>query len=519
MAGGRTESRGLSAMALNRYTLGAERSRGATALVYEARTEDGEHVVVKLLSRAFLDDPATRARVASDLETATRVAHPNVERVHGAGSEDGFVWVDAELIEGTTLRALVDERGAMPPARACELVLDVLAALRAAHAHGLLHRNLSPATVVIAHDGTPKVVDFGLVADRAAGSPWRAIDGAAAYASPERARGEQLDARADVYSVGVLLHELITGGAAARNNGATVPAYVDELVQWTTSVERDARPRSADEFATVLQLAASREFGADWRARPAPAPSIAEPVAAAQTEEDAAPSAVDSRAQRLRERRRRHTRVRVAVVAGIAVAALAVSAAAFALRQGSTQSPSLRAPDATTLPSGSFALGHADVAGTASPSDDQPAPGSSAATTVPTAAAAAPFNGDACSLVTAAEAGNVFGERVVVTPTPDAPNDCSYLGDPGIVGELTVDRGMTDLPAADADFERLVNGMAGRQQPVNGLGERAVLVGEPGAAVLLVLQHGWIVQIVAMTDTDVSAREQQLARLAVARLR
>jgi hypothetical protein len=210
--------------------------------------------------------------------------------------------------------------------------------------------------------------------------------------------------------------------------------------------------------------------------------------------------------------------VRVAVVAGIAVAALAVSAAAFALRQGSTQSPSLRAPDATTQPSGSFALGHADAAGTASSTRD-PTTSASAASTVPsTAAAGASFNGDACPLVTAAEAGDVFDERVVVTPTPDAPNDCSYLGDSGIVGELTVDQGLTDLRAGAADFERLVNGIAGKQQPVKGLGERAVLVGDPGSEVLFVLQHGWIVQVVAMTETDVTAREQQLARLAIARI-
>src|SRR3954449_1960957 len=109
---GRTESRGRSAMALERYTLGAERSRSATALVYDARTDTGERLAVKYLSRALLEDAGTRARIASDLEIATTIAHPNVERVHGAGNHDGFTWVVAELVEGASLRRVVESRGA-----------------------------------------------------------------------------------------------------------------------------------------------------------------------------------------------------------------------------------------------------------------------------------------------------------------------------------------------------------------------------------------------------------------------
>jgi hypothetical protein len=329
-----------------------------------------------------------------------------------------------------------------------------------------------------------------------------------------------------------LLHELLTGGAAQRSAGATLPPYIDEVVQWTTSVDRDTRPRSADEFAAVLQLAANRDLGSDWRTRaslaefvasvpvPVPVPPVAPALAAAPQPIMAPPPPDATRADRLQERRRRrHTRARVAVVAGVVGAALAVSAAAFALRQGST--PSKDATPRTTTVPGSFALGHADASGALATSVPAARASTTVRTTAPTATAAdlaTAFDGIACALVDAADASRVLGEAVRVTPTPDAPNDCNYLASSGIIGEITVAQGLTGAPATAADFDRLVHGMSGTKQAIKGLGENAVFVGRANDAVLFVLQRGWVVQVVAMTRSDVPDRERQLARLALARI-
>jgi hypothetical protein len=231
---------------------------------------------------------------------------------------------------------------------------------------------------------------------------------------------------------------------------------------------------------------------------PAPVPVVRAP----------APPVPETRASRLHERRRRHTRARVAVAAGVACAVLAVSAGAFALRQGATANrPTLVA----TTAGGNFDIGHADASAATTSTTVRTA-------TATVAASIATFDGNACALVRATDVSSVLGQTVRASPTPDAFNDCNYLSRAGIIGEITVLQGMDGTTVTAADFDRLVEGAAGDQQVVSGLGERAVLIGGATDAVLFVLRRGVVVQFVVRTHDDVVAREQQLARLALARL-
>ncbi len=209
----------------------------------------GRHVALKILDARFARSEIARARLSADVRAAARIRHPNVAEIHEfAVSARGTPYVAMELVGGETLADLIARRGTLPPDYACELTLQVLAGLGAAHASGLVHGNLKPANVVLTQPRPAasllKILGFGLPPGASGGSS--GVNGPSVYLAPEQALAQTVDARADLYAVGVVLYEMLAG----------VPPFVGtaaEILRQITS--GTPRPLAAVNPAVPVPLA------------------------------------------------------------------------------------------------------------------------------------------------------------------------------------------------------------------------------------------------------------------------
>jgi serine/threonine-protein kinase len=249
-----------------KYALIRELGSGACGTVWEA-----EHLVVekrvalKLLRPELASDPRLRSRFVAEARAAAKIAHANAVDIYDLGvSSDGNCYLVMELLHGETLAALLEDRGPLSSALACELTLQVLAGLAAAHARGVVHRDLKPENIIVTHprEHRPhvKVLDFGIAAgldEAAAVDGGGAIFGASAYAPREQARGSSVDARADVYAAGAILFEMLTGQRPfARRSPASI---FSRSVAGRTLDVRAYAPNVAAELATVVARALSHD--------------------------------------------------------------------------------------------------------------------------------------------------------------------------------------------------------------------------------------------------------------------
>jgi len=196
----------------DRYEIRARLGAGGMGAVFRAHDRElGEDIALKVLLPERLSDPSMTERFRREVKITRKITHPNVCRIFDLGEDKGLRFLTMELVEGKTLRALLAE-GHLEPTRALTLLREIIAGVSAAHAQGVIHRDLKPENVLVRDDGQAVVADFGLARSAMVeNSTATAFAGTPSYMSPEQLRGEPLDARSDIFSLGIVAYELFAG--------------------------------------------------------------------------------------------------------------------------------------------------------------------------------------------------------------------------------------------------------------------------------------------------------------------
>ncbi len=274
---------------LGHYTLNAKLGAGGMGEVYRARDERlGRDVALKVLPETLAGDPDRLARFEREARTVAGLSHPNIVTLFSIEEEGGVRFLTMELVDGQGLDTLVAP-GGLPVSRVLELGIPLAEALAAAHQRGVVHRDLKPANVMVTPDGRVKVLDFGLAKLAEAGPEVEATQvvtleapisgagqllGTVPYMAPEQIRGEMVDARADLFALGVVLYELATGRRPFRGDSladissailrdrpeplrevrAALPRDLDRIVARCLEKDRERRFQTAKDVRNELEI-------------------------------------------------------------------------------------------------------------------------------------------------------------------------------------------------------------------------------------------------------------------------
>jgi eukaryotic-like serine/threonine-protein kinase len=284
-----------------RYRVLSRLGAGGMADVYLAQDEQlDREVAVKLLHRRFAEDAAFVERFRREAQSAASLQHPNVVSVFDRGAFDGTYYIAMEYLHGRTLKRLIREEAPLETARAIDLTLQMLKAARFAHRRGVIHRDLKPHNVIIDDNDHIKVTDFGIA--RAGASDMTetgSIMGTAQYLSPEQAQGHAVSAPSDLYSIGIVLYEMLTGRVPFDGESPVsialkhvseppvppsqinpgVPSALEQVVMWSLNKNPADRPADADQFIMALEqvresLASPGEVTASMRAVSVPGTGV-----------------------------------------------------------------------------------------------------------------------------------------------------------------------------------------------------------------------------------------------------
>jgi serine/threonine-protein kinase len=257
-----------------RYRILRKLGAGGMANVYLAEDEDlGRRVAIKILNDRYADDESFTERFRREAKSAAALSHPNIVSIYDRGEAEGRAYIAMEVVEGESLKELIVAKGALPLAQAVDYAKQILSAVRFAHRHGIIHRDIKPHNILLDGEGRLKVTDFGIA--RAGPSQMTevgSIMGTAQYLSPEQARGAPVTAASDLYSVGVVLYEMLTDKTpftgetpieiAMKHLNETpsppselrpeIPPELDQIVLRALAKDPHERYETADEFSADL---------------------------------------------------------------------------------------------------------------------------------------------------------------------------------------------------------------------------------------------------------------------------
>src|SRR5436305_10193013 len=211
-----------------RYRIERSIARGGMAEVYLALDESlNRQVALKALFPEFAREPSFVERCRREAQAAANLNHPNIVGIYDWGQEDGTYFIVMEYVEGRSLRDLIRSEGLIDPGRAADITAEIASALAFAHRSGVVHRDVKPGNVLITPQGNVKVTDFGIARAGASDGLTQtgSVMGTATYFSPEQAQGLAVDGRSDVYSVGVVLYEMLVGAAPFVGETPVAVAY------------------------------------------------------------------------------------------------------------------------------------------------------------------------------------------------------------------------------------------------------------------------------------------------------
>lgn len=260
----------------NRYRLEERLGSGGMAVVYRAYDLKLErHVALKILRRDYSQEPEARQRFQQEAKATAILSHPNIAALYDYGEEDSQLYLVMEYVPGTDLKTLLKQRGAFSLPEALEIMIQASAGIGHAHRVGLVHCDIKPQNILVTPEGRVKVLDFGIARALASISPdeqSEVVWGSPRYFSPEQAAGLAPSPASDVYSLGVVLYELLTGQAPFNAPSAeelarmhredlppspcklnpAIPSSLEQIILKVLSKEPAQRYRNADQFCQIL---------------------------------------------------------------------------------------------------------------------------------------------------------------------------------------------------------------------------------------------------------------------------
>lgn len=259
----------LSERAQSRYELIEEVGRGAMGIVYRAHDHELDEIVaLKILPDNLSQNPDALNRFRAEARAARRLSHPHIVRIHDIGEEKGRKYISMEYVKGTDLKRYLRQKKKLSPEEVVRLMIPVCEALDYAHSKNIVHRDIKPANIMLTDQGVPKVSDFGIAkALEATGETMAgAIIGTPLYMSPEQIQGQPVDHRADIYSLGIMMYELLNGappftaGDLAYQHCRVMPPPIEGIPQELNAIvlkclekDREKRWSSAGELARALR--------------------------------------------------------------------------------------------------------------------------------------------------------------------------------------------------------------------------------------------------------------------------
>ena len=270
---------------INRYEIIEVIGQGGMGVVYKARDPNiGRQVALKVIKPALASDSEMaemmRERFRREAQAAGMLGHPNIITVYDAGEHDGQPFIAMEYVEGRPLDSILDESPLSMPGQAASLILPLANALDFAHNKGIIHRDIKPANIIVADDDTAKLMDFGIA--RTAGSNLTqtgSLLGSPNYMSPEQITGQDVDGRTDVFSMGVVLYQMLTGERPFLGENANsitfkvvrvdpvAPSHVNPSIdpKWDSIIAKALAKRPDDRYASALALAGDLELMSSGR--------------------------------------------------------------------------------------------------------------------------------------------------------------------------------------------------------------------------------------------------------------
>jgi serine/threonine protein kinase len=260
----------------NRYQLQEELGKGGMAVVYRARDTMLERLVaIKVLRESYSRDPAFLARFRQEAKAAANLSHPNIVTVHDFGLDNGQIFIVMEYIPGTDLKTMIRQRGRFSPEEAVPLLIQACAGIGYAHRAGLVHCDVKPQNMLVTPDMRLKVTDFGIARALSTIQPEEQSDviwGSPQYFSPEQAAGAAPSPASDVYSLGIVMYEMLTGSLPFHADNAAdlarlhieadpvpisemlpnISPVLEQIQQKVLSKEPSQRYRTADQLGRVL---------------------------------------------------------------------------------------------------------------------------------------------------------------------------------------------------------------------------------------------------------------------------
>ena len=248
-------------MIANRYEIIEEVGKGGMAVVYKAKCLVlNRYVAIKVLRPEFREDTDFIARFKAEAQSAGSLSHPNIVSIYDVGQEDDLDYIVMEYVEGVTLKQYIDAKVVIPWKEAVDYAAQICSGLEHAHKKGIVHKDIKPHNIIITREGTLKITDFGIakvMSTSTITTGGAAGMGSVNYFSPEQARGGYIDAKTDIYSLGILMYEMVTGRLPFE--GDTAVAVAMQHIEKEPTPPSDLNKDIPQSLENVILRAMSKE--------------------------------------------------------------------------------------------------------------------------------------------------------------------------------------------------------------------------------------------------------------------